>query len=80
MGTPATSLTLKRLRDESFVADFTGRSIASLRRDRLAKVGIPYIKIGRLVRYDLLDIEAYLKRHKQSTRSRAARQTGCRCK
>jgi hypothetical protein len=60
----------EKLKDESFVADFTGRSVASLRRDRLAGAGIPYIKIGRLVRYDMRDIEAYLQRYKRSTISR----------
>ena len=35
-------------------------SVAKLRKDRIQKRGIPYIKIGGSVRYAMKDIEAYL--------------------
>lgn len=38
-----------------------GASIKMLQSHRQAGKGIPWVKIGRLVRYDLQDIEAYEK-------------------
>ena len=40
-----------------------GRSVPSLRRDRLLGRGIPFIKCGSLVRYRPSDIRAYLERN-----------------
>jgi hypothetical protein len=57
-------ITLEQLLDEREVSRLTGRSVASLRRDRRLKVGIPYIKIGALVRYDPRDILDYLEKNK----------------
>jgi hypothetical protein len=69
MSATAAQIPPGKLKDESFVADFTGRSTASLRRDRASGVGIPYIKMGRLVRYDMRDVEAYLKCCKRKSKS-----------
>jgi len=35
------------------------RSVKTLRNDRLRGGGVPFIKVGRLVRYQLSDIEAW---------------------
>ena len=43
------------------VADLTGLSIETLAQWRSQKRGIPYLKIGRAVRYDLADVQAYLE-------------------
>ena len=40
-----------------------GRSVASLRRDRLLGRGVPFIKCGSLVRYAPAQIRAYLERN-----------------
>ena len=45
---------------EQQVAAITGRSIAALRNDRLNRVGIPFHKIGRSVRYLLSDVKAHM--------------------
>lgn len=63
--TPAVqATTLDQLLDEREVSRVTGRSVASLRRDRLLGVGIDYYKVGALVRYDPRDVRLYLDRNK----------------
>lgn len=44
----------------------TGRSVASLRRDRLLGNGIPYVKLQALVRYRPSDVREYIERNLQS--------------
>ena len=56
---------LEELLNEHDVARITGRSVASLRRDRLLGIGIPHIKLTSLVRYDPRDIRAHLDRNKR---------------
>lgn len=43
------------------VADLTGLSPGTLAQWRSQRRGIPYLKIGRTVRYDVTDVESYLK-------------------
>ncbi|HVO63636.1 MAG TPA: helix-turn-helix domain-containing protein [Terriglobales bacterium] len=43
------------------VADLTGLSTETLAQWRSQRRGIPYLKIGRRVRYDLTDVQAYLR-------------------
>jgi hypothetical protein len=45
-------LMTKQYLTEQQVSVITGRAISTLRNDRYYKRGIPYIKIGRSVRYD----------------------------
>jgi excisionase family DNA binding protein len=42
------------------VADLTGLAIETLAQWRSQKRGIPYLKIGRAVRYDPADVQRYL--------------------
>ena len=42
------------------VAKITGRARSTLQKDRVAGTGIPYVRIGRLVRYRLVDVAAYI--------------------
>ena len=46
----------KKYMTEKEVAEFTAISISTLRNDRFLGKGIPYIKIGRSVRYSLVDV------------------------
>ena len=39
----------------------TGRSRSSWQKDRLTGGGIPFIRVGRLVRYRLSDVEEWLR-------------------
>ena len=45
---------------ETELAEMIQRSVQTLRNDRHRRRGLPYIKIGRSIRYDLADVEAYL--------------------
>jgi len=60
---------LERLLDESKVAEITGRSVASLRRDRLLGKGCPYVKLGFLVKYRPRDVEAYIAQNLRGTQA-----------
>jgi hypothetical protein len=55
---------LEPLVNEHECSRITGRSVASLRRDRLLGIGIPHIKLISLVRYDPRDIRQYIERNK----------------
>ena len=48
---------------EKEVAQLTGISVSTLQKNRFYRRGIPYSKVGRLVRYVLKDVEAYLSAH-----------------
>jgi excisionase family DNA binding protein len=43
------------------VAELTGLSTETLAQWRSKRRGIPYLKIGRRVRYDVTDVQAYLR-------------------
>ena len=44
-------------------AEYTGLSVATLRRDRFQKRGFPYVKFGRSVRYRREDLDREMSRH-----------------
>jgi predicted DNA-binding transcriptional regulator AlpA len=50
-------MSINPLLDEKAVAKILGLSIQTLRNDRNTKMRIPFIKIGRSVRYRIEDIE-----------------------
>lgn len=49
------------LLDETKAAQLLGCSVAKMQRDRRIGSPIPFIKVGRSVKYKLEDIEAYLE-------------------
>jgi predicted DNA-binding transcriptional regulator AlpA len=49
-----------RLLSDRQVSEITGRARSSLQKDRVAGRGIAYVYLGRLVRYRLSDVEAYI--------------------
>ncbi|MDA2914101.1 helix-turn-helix domain-containing protein [Acidobacteriia bacterium AH_259_A11_L15] len=51
----------KRLLTAEEVASITGLSLETLAQWRSQKRGIPYLKIGRAVRYDPCDVQSYLE-------------------
>src|SRR5690348_3636281 len=53
-------LDLEPLCNERELARIIGRSIGSLRRDRMLGIGIPFIRLGKLIRYDPRDVREYL--------------------
>ena len=48
---------------EQEVSAPTGLSLSTLRAHRFKRIGFPYIKIGRAVRYRVCDLEAFLSKH-----------------
>jgi predicted DNA-binding transcriptional regulator AlpA len=53
--------------DEKGVSRMTSIKLPTLRNDRHKGRGIPYVKIGRSVRYRLDDVIAYMEAHKVNT-------------
>ena len=51
---------IDRLLSDREVAQLIGRARSTLQKDRVAGRGIPYITIGRQVRYRESDVAAYL--------------------
>jgi len=49
---------------EREVAEITARSVYTLRAERFKGKGIPYVKIGRSVRYLFDDVLAFMEAHK----------------
>ncbi|TXH20075.1 MAG: DNA-binding protein [Mycobacterium sp.] len=49
--------------DEQRTADETGIPVGALRQDRHRGTGLPYVRIGRRVRYRPADVAAFLDQH-----------------
>jgi hypothetical protein len=49
---------------EKEAAAMSRKALSTLRNDRFHRRGLPYIKVGRSVRYDLDDIILYMEVHK----------------
>jgi predicted DNA-binding transcriptional regulator AlpA len=49
---------------EREVSEITGLSLSKLRQDRHKRQGIIYSKIGRSVRYELKDVEAFMQSYR----------------
>ena len=56
-------LGLEPLLNEHELAEITGRSVASIRRDRLLGKGCPYVKLGASVKYRPEDVRVHLERN-----------------
>jgi hypothetical protein len=52
---------------EAEVAEITGRALSTLRNERSKGQGIPYIKVGRSVRYNLEDVVGFMEARKIRT-------------
>jgi len=53
-----------KLLTEKEVAELTALSLSTLRMNRSKGKGIPYLKIGKCVRYRMADLENYLESKK----------------
>ncbi len=58
---PSIQLMNNRLLTAEEVAGITGLSLETLAQWRSQRRGIPYLKIGRAVRYDPTDVQVYLE-------------------
>ena len=57
------------LLDQDRLAELLGCSARTLERQRLEGTGIPFCRIGRLVRYRLLDVSEYLETQRRTSTS-----------
>jgi predicted DNA-binding transcriptional regulator AlpA len=57
-----------RYLDEVEVAELTGRKVQTLRNDRFKRQGLPYVKLGRSVRYSYQDVVKFMEARKVETR------------
>ena len=53
---------------EQVVSEVTGLALSTLRKQRYYGTGIPYMKLGKAVRYDLRDVYAFLENAKVTPR------------
>jgi hypothetical protein len=51
------------LLNEYQYAEIIGRSVASVRRDRLLAKGCPWVKLGALVRYRPSDVRTFIEQN-----------------
>jgi hypothetical protein len=63
----ATKEEFMQLVDEKEAARIMGRGLQTLRNDRSMRRGIPYVKIGKSVRYSVDDIRKYIEKHRVDT-------------
>ena len=56
-----------RYLNEKQVSEMTGRSLSTLRNERSLGLGIPYSKIGRSVRYNLVDVIKFMESRRVDT-------------
>ena len=66
----------KKLLTPEEVCQLTGIPTATLSQWRYRKIGIPYLRIGRLVRYDTADVESFLQRSKVAVRGQLTQKRG----
>ena len=62
----ATMKTEQILVNEHKAAKRTDQAVQTLRNDRHNRRGLPYVKLGRSVRYAVVDIDSYIKSHRIS--------------
>jgi hypothetical protein len=52
---------------EKEVSRITGRAMSTLRNERFNRKGIPYVKVGRSVRYSHEDVISFMENRKIKT-------------
>lgn len=58
---------IPRYVNEKEVSRITGRAVQTLRNERFRGQGIPYVKVGRAVRYRLSDVIDFMEARKVKT-------------
>lgn len=54
--------------DEKIVSGMLMRAIQTVRNDRFLGRGLPYVRIGRSIRYDMDDIRKFIEARKIETK------------
>ena len=58
----------REVMDEFALADFLGLTVATLRKWRWLRSGPKFVKVGRLIRYRRIDVDAWLDERTVATR------------
>jgi hypothetical protein len=58
--------------DENRIAEVIGCTVAKVRADRHKGTGCPYYKIGRMVRYDLSEVQSWIASKRVTSTSQQA--------
>lgn len=66
----------RKLLSPEEISRLIGIPTATLAQWRYRKTGIPYLRIGRLVRYDVADVESYLQRCRIEVRGQHTEKRG----
>lgn len=74
--TAVAALSKGKLLDAEELSGLTGVPTTTLAQWRYRKTGIPYLKIGRCVRYDSADVDAYLQRRRVEVRGQHTEKRG----
>jgi hypothetical protein len=61
---------------EKQVAEITGRALQTLRNERFQGRGIPYVKVGRSIRYSLEDVVGFMESRKIRTQDSSPMRPG----
>ena len=54
----------KRYFNETETSRLTGIALSTLRNQRFLRRGLPYVKVGKSVRYDFMDIVSFMDSRK----------------
>jgi hypothetical protein len=57
-------ISFAQLVDDRVAAKILGRAVQTLRNDRHLQKGVPYIRLGRSVRYRIGDLLSYINEHR----------------
>jgi excisionase family DNA binding protein len=59
----------RRLFTTEEAAEYTGRGKNTFEQERLKGGGVPFVRLGRSVRYDVADLDAWIDSHKHRSTS-----------
>jgi hypothetical protein len=72
--TKAEAVGVEELFDDKKLSTILHRSVPTIQKDRLRGTGVPFVKVGRLVRYRPSAVRAYLaENERQSTSEDSAK-------
>ena len=63
---------MDNLWNERECADYLGKAVATLQKDRVRGNGPPFAKVGRLVRYRPEDVKGWVSQHVVNSTAEAA--------
>lgn len=59
----------RRLLTTKEAAEYVGRGKNTFEQERLRGGGVPFVRLGRSIRYDVVDLDAWIDSHKHRSTS-----------